>query len=78
MGVYVRQDNVDGPYVLNHNGAATLVRSAPTFYTFVEKFVPGYAWALAAAPAPERNFGKISRAAANDVRHLLNGTLDAR
>jgi hypothetical protein len=76
LGVYLRQDTDDGPYVLNHNGVARFFRSVPTtYYTYAEKFIPGYAWAIGASPVPNFDSGKLPTGVAADVRLMLKGEL---
>jgi CubicO group peptidase (beta-lactamase class C family) len=75
LGVYVRQDRDGGPYVVNHDGVARFFKNIPMgYYMYVEKYVPGYAWAIAAAPTTP--VGKpISSGVPSDVRRMLIGQL---
>jgi CubicO group peptidase (beta-lactamase class C family) len=79
LGAYVRQDRANGPYVLNHDGVARAFDPV-TYVDYVEKFVPGRAWAISLFPAPPK--GKpwpadLDAKIARDVRAMLRGELRA-
>ncbi len=78
LGVYVRQDRAGGPYVVTYNGLAEFTRRTTTEFAFVEKFVPGYAWAIAGWPGPrEQELLDVTAAVAGQTRPMLE-EIDAK
>jgi len=72
LGVWVRQNSEGGPYVLTHDGYAGFIRGVPTYQSYIEKFVPGHAWAIAVSPAPpERDARKIRLSVVKEVRLMI-------
>jgi D-alanyl-D-alanine carboxypeptidase len=76
LGAYVQQEKDNGTYVLRHDGLARFFRNVPvTYYTYVEKSFPGYAWAISASPIPDFDSGKLPSGVSVDVRLMLKGEL---
>jgi len=68
LGVYVRQDEPDGPYVIENDGRAT-----PPMYTVVEKFVPGQAWIIVTEPhLGDSETNELQREITREARSVLN------
>ncbi|WP_150682441.1 serine hydrolase domain-containing protein [Pandoraea iniqua] len=68
LGVFLVPGSGDRSYRISHDGIADFFRTQSTYYTVVEKTVPGDSWALVVSPIPPRGqFGAIQR----DVRKLI-------
>ncbi|VVE00587.1 serine hydrolase domain-containing protein [Pandoraea anhela] len=68
LGVFMLPGAGDRSYRVSHDGIADFFRTQSTYYTVVEKTVPGDSWALVVSPIPSRGqFGAIQR----DVRRII-------
>ncbi|VVD96445.1 Penicillin-binding protein 4* [Pandoraea pneumonica] len=68
LGVFLVPGASDRSYRISHDGIADFFRTQSTYYTVVEKTVPGDSWALVVSPIPPRGqFGAIQR----DVRKII-------
>ncbi len=68
LGVFLLAGANDRSYRISHDGIADFFRTQSTYYTVVEKTVPGDSWALVVSPIPSRGqFGAIQR----DVRRII-------
>lgn len=68
LGVFLLPGAGDRSYRISHDGIADFFRTQSTYYTVVEKTVPGDAWALVVSPIPSRGqFGALQR----DVRRII-------
>jgi len=68
LGVFLLPGAGDRSYRISHDGIADFFRTQSTYYTVVEKTVPGDSWALVVSPIPSRGqFGALQR----DVRRII-------
>ena len=68
LGVFMLPGAGERSYRISHDGIADFFRTQSTFYTVVEKTVPGDSWALVVSPIPSRGqFGALQR----DVRRII-------
>lgn len=69
LGVFLVPEGGNGKnFRISHDGIADFFRTQSTYYTVVEKSVPGDSWALVVSPIPSRGtFGSLQR----DVRKLI-------
>ncbi|WP_353191923.1 serine hydrolase [Pandoraea pnomenusa] len=68
LGVFLLTGAGDRSYRISHDGIADFFRTQSTYYTVVEKNVPGDSWALVVSPIPSRGqFGSLQR----DVRRII-------
>lgn len=68
LGVFLLTGSGERSYRISHDGIADFFRTQSTYYTVVEKTVPGDSWALVVSPIPSRGqFGAIQR----DVRRII-------
>lgn len=68
LGVFLVPGAGERSYRISHDGIADFFRTQSTYYTVVEKTVPGDSWALVVSPIPSRGqFGAIQR----DVRRII-------
>lgn len=68
LGVFLLAGSGERSYRISHDGIADFFRTQSTYYTVVEKTVPGDSWALVVSPIPSRGqFGAIQR----DVRRII-------
>ncbi|VVE33268.1 Penicillin-binding protein 4* [Pandoraea soli] len=68
LGVFMVPGAGERNYRISHDGIADFFRTQSTYYTVVEKTVPGDSWALVVSPIPSRGqFGAIQR----DVRRII-------
>ncbi|WP_174978571.1 serine hydrolase domain-containing protein [Pandoraea terrigena] len=68
LGVFMVPGAGERSYRISHDGIADFFRTQSTYYTVVEKTVPGDSWALVVSPIPSRGqFGAIQR----DVRRII-------
>lgn len=68
LGVFLLASAGERSYRISHDGIADFFRTQSTYYTVVEKTVPGDSWALVVSPIPSRGqFGAIQR----DVRRMI-------
>ncbi|VVE20988.1 serine hydrolase domain-containing protein [Pandoraea fibrosis] len=68
LGVFLLSGSGERSYRISHDGIADFFRTQSTYYTVVEKTVPGDSWALVVSPIPSRGqFGAIQR----DVRRII-------
>ncbi|MBN4666553.1 beta-lactamase family protein [Pandoraea nosoerga] len=68
LGVFLLAGAGERSYRISHDGIADFFRTQSTYYTVVEKTVPGDSWALVVSPIPSRGqFGAIQR----DVRKMI-------
>ncbi|VVD83091.1 penicillin-binding protein, beta-lactamase class C [Pandoraea communis] len=68
LGVFMLTGAGERSYRISHDGIADFFRTQSTYYTVVEKTVPGDSWALVVSPIPSRGqFGAIQR----DVRRII-------
>ena len=68
LGVFLLTGAGDRSYRISHDGIADFFRTQSTYYTVVEKTIPGDSWALVVSPIPSRGqFGAIQR----DVRRII-------
>lgn len=75
LGIYVRQDKPDGPYVANHNGIVDFMRGEPKTYDYAETFLPGLAWAIVVSPRDQAALDADQRRTlANDARRLAKAS----
>lgn len=68
LGVFLQPGASDQTYRLSHDGIADFFRTQSTYYTVVEKNVPGESWVIVVSPIPSR--GELG-ALARDVRTLV-------
>ncbi|VVE05960.1 penicillin-binding protein, beta-lactamase class C [Pandoraea horticolens] len=68
LGVFMLTGAGERSYRISHDGIADFFRTQSTYYTVVEKTVPGDSWALVVSPIPSRGqFGALQR----DVRRII-------
>ncbi|MDR3399346.1 MAG: serine hydrolase [Pandoraea sp.] len=68
LGVFLLAGAGERSYRISHDGIADFFRTQSTYYTVVEKTVPGDSWALVVSPIPSRGqFGALQR----DVRRII-------
>ncbi|AKC68711.1 serine hydrolase domain-containing protein [Pandoraea oxalativorans] len=69
LGVFLLPGAGDRSYRVSHDGIADFFRTQSTYYTVVEKTVPGDSWALVVSPIPPRGqFGALQRDARRIIR----------
>ncbi|WP_181762418.1 serine hydrolase domain-containing protein [Pandoraea pnomenusa] len=68
LGVFLLPRAGERSYRISHDGIADFFRTQATYYTVVEKNVPGDSWALVVSPIPSRGqFGALQR----EVRRII-------